>query len=371
MPGDILFRHVLREVAFAVFAVAIVLLVLLITNQIAFTLGRAAEGKIPASLVFELVGLSVRQYSTVILPVALMLGIVTALGRLYHDSELVAAQACGAGPKLLFGPTAVVAVALSLLCGWIALNSAPIASQRVLDIRADALRTAATRGLTAGRFRSLGSGAVLYFQDVDADGVLHNVFFQRRGRDPLRIEVIVAERAQYALASDASAYTVTLYNGESYEGVPGQGAWRRVKFRYQIVPVRTPEGDAGSLRTEAVPTRTLFASNDPRLLAELHWRYSSPLMVLILAALAVPLARLRPRQGRYSRIALAIVVYAVYANLLIAGRTWLERGVTPEWLGLWWVHAFVALLGLAIVFGPQLRARARYFRYLSSQPSTS
>jgi lipopolysaccharide export system permease protein len=357
MFSGILFRHVLREMATAVFAVAIVLLVLLITNQLAFTLGRAAEGQIPASLVMELVGLSVRQNATVIVPVALLLGVVAALGRLYHDSELVAAQACGAGPVLLFGPAALVAAVLAGVCGWIALQSAPVAAQRVLEIRTEALRTAATRGLAAGRFRSLGSGAVLYFQGIDDAGVLHKVFFQRRGREPAHIEVIVAESARYALASDASVYTVTLYNGERYEGVPGQGAWRRVRFREQVVPVRTPEGGGGKLRTDTVPTGTLFASREPQLLAELHFRLSSPLMVLVLAALAVPLARLRPRQGRYARIAQAVVVYAVYANLLIAGRTWLERGVTPAWLGLWWVHAGVLLVGLAVVHGPRLRLR--------------
>jgi lipopolysaccharide export system permease protein len=366
MRGGILFRHVLREIAMAVFAVGIVLLVLLITNQIAFTLGRAAEGQLPAALVLEVVGLSLRQYATVIIPVALLIGVVVALGRLYHDSELVAAQACGAGPALLFGPAGLVALVLAALCAWIALTSAPVAAQRVLDIRSEALRTAATRGLTAGRFRSLGSGAVLYFQDIDPDGVLHKVFFQRRGRDALHVEVVVAESARYALSSDASAYTVTLFNGERYEGVPGQGAWRRVRFREQIVPVRTPDGGDGKQRTEIVSTRALLASSEPRLLAELHWRLSSPLMVLVLAALAVPLSRLRPRQGRYARVAMAVVLYAIYANLLIAGRTWLERGVTPVWLGLWWVHAALLLLGVALVRGPQLAARLRYVRTMRS-----
>ncbi len=78
----ILQRHIGREVLVAYVGVALVLVVLLVTNQLAFILGRAAEGQIPASAVLELVWLSLRENTTIILPVALMLGIVIALGRL-------------------------------------------------------------------------------------------------------------------------------------------------------------------------------------------------------------------------------------------------------------------------------------------------
>ena len=44
MVGGIFFRHALREIALATVAVAVVLLVLLLTNQLAFVLGRAADG---------------------------------------------------------------------------------------------------------------------------------------------------------------------------------------------------------------------------------------------------------------------------------------------------------------------------------------
>ena len=38
------------------------------------------------------------------MPVGLLLGVVLALGRLYHDSEMTAAQACGVGPSALYVP---------------------------------------------------------------------------------------------------------------------------------------------------------------------------------------------------------------------------------------------------------------------------
>ena len=88
-------------------------------------------------------------------------------------------------------------------------------------------------------------------------------------------------------------------------------------------------------------------------------------MVVFLTLLAVPLSKTNPREGRYNRVAIAVVFYMVYSNLLGAGRVWLEQGVIPEWLGMKWVHApffVVAVLMLMSqngTFSRMRRARSR------------
>jgi lipopolysaccharide export system permease protein len=120
------------------------------------------------------------------------------------------------------------------------------------------------------------------------------------------------------------------------------------------------------VKLEGVPTATLLASADPKQHAELHWRLALPIMSVVMALIAVPLARLRPRQGRFARVGFAILVFFLYIELAIAGKMWLERGVTPEWLGLWWVHAVVAMFGTALILVPRWLARARYRRNMGS-----
>jgi lipopolysaccharide export system permease protein len=86
---------------------------------------------------------------------------------------------------------------------------------------------------------------------------------------------------------------------------------------------------------------------------------SIPLMALVLTLLAVPLARLRPRQGRYARIGLAILIYFVYSNLLAAAKVWVARGLLPEGVGLWWVHATLVGLALLALFREEIWRRVR------------
>jgi len=113
---------------------------------------------------------------------------------------------------------------------------------------------------------------------------------------------------------------------------------------------------------EARPTASLLESSDPAELAELHWRLTMPIMSLVLALIAVPLSRLKPRQGRYARVWIAVVIFFFYYNIAAAGKTWIARGTLPQALGLWWTHAAVALLALAVIIGPRLLHRLRYRR---------
>ena len=65
------------------------------------------------------------------------------------------------------------------------------------------------------------------------------------------------------------------------------------------------------------------------------------------------MARLRPRQGRFARVGIAVLLFAVYANLLQVANLWLERGVIPIDLGLWWVHAGFVVIAALVTFAPR------------------
>jgi lipopolysaccharide export system permease protein len=357
----IFFRHVLRNVAQATAGVGLVLLVVLVIYQLAFVLGRAADGQLPGSLVLQLVALTLRGNLSIILPFAVLLGTTLGLGRLYHDSEMAAAQACGVGTPTVFAAAGAVTGAMAVFAAWIAFIDGPAAARGVVQLRTDALRTAVTRGLAPGQFRSLGHGATLYFRAADADGTLRDVFVQRdvpaeAGRASRQL-LVLAARAQYALSADSSYYAIDLVDGHNYEGAPGAAGWRITQFRQQTIRVPTPQATLpGKPHVDVLETGELLASADPRLRAELHWRIAWVVDVIVLGLLAVPLARLQPRQGPHARVPWAVLLFAVYAGLLVTGRTLLERGDVPAAIGLWWVHAAAVALGLALLHLPGLSA---------------
>jgi lipopolysaccharide export system permease protein len=358
--GTLLGRYVLREVVVAWVAVTGVLLIILLANEVVGVMERAAANQYPQSMVLELIGLSSLQYLSIVVPVGLLLGIVLAFGRLYHDSEMAAALACGAGPARLYAPVALLAVLVAAALAWLSLVLAPQATAQALSLRNAALRAGQLAPIASGKFRSFGAGtkAVLYAQSVARDGVLGDVFLERNNGP--QVEVALADHATHAVTADGLTHILTLYDGERFEGVPGSPEFRIVRFAEHVVTVQVPPLNDVVRDLEARPTATLRHSRDPGERAELHWRISLPIMCLVLALLAVPLSKLRPRQGRYARVWVAVLIFFVYYNLATTGRTWLARGKMPEVVGLWWTHVVVALLALAFILGPGIATRLRY-----------
>jgi lipopolysaccharide export system permease protein len=237
----------------------------------------------------------------------------------------------------------VIAVGL----GWLVFVQVPQADSQAQLLRQSAIKEAQFGQLDAGRFRSFsGSGAVFYAERVDPEGILHNVFVQRESAG--RIELALADTATYSKAANG-VHLVTLFNGRRYEGVPGQDDFRVIEFREHGIPILTPTEVVRTKDPDTKPTRELLGSAAPSDIAQLQFRASTPLMALVLTLVAVPLSRLRPRQGRYARVGFAIVVYFVYSNLLSAAKVWVEKGDLLPVVGVWWVHVAALVLGLYLV----------------------
>ena len=358
--GNIIGRYILREVVTAWLVVTGVLLLILIANEVIGVLERAAANQYPQSVVLQLIGLGALQYLSILLPVGLLLGVVLAFGRLYHDSEMAAALACGVGPRRIYVPVALLALVVAAGLAWLTLEVSPGATAQVLNLRNAALHAGQFAGIAPGKFRIFGGGAnaVVYAQSVAHDGTLGNVFLERnRGTE---VEVALAKRARHSVTADGLTHIVTLYDGQRFEGTPGSNEFRMSSFAEHVVPIQVPQIVDVIRDLEARPTVSLLGSDKPDERAELHWRLTMPVMCLVLALLAAPLARLRPRQGRYARVWIAVVIFFLYYNLASVGKTWIARGNVPEFLGLWWTHAVVAALAMCVILGPGFVNRVRY-----------
>jgi lipopolysaccharide export system permease protein len=344
-------RYVLREVIQTWFAVTGILVAILVSNQLSRVLGQAASNDYGRSVVLQLIALGAIMNLSVIVPVGLLLSIVLALGRLYHDSEMAALQACGFAPSRLLPPLLCFAVVIAAGLAWLSFFQVPRADQQVQLLRQAAIKQAQFGQLDAGRFRSFISGggdAVFYAERVDAAGVLHNVFVRRETAG--RLEVAVASTATYSRAGSDGTHFVTLYDGRRYEGIPGHDDFRVIEFREHGIPIITPADTATRVEDpDTKPTRELIGSSAPSDVAQLEYRASGPLMALVLTLVAVPLSHLRPRQGRYARVGFAIVVYFVYSNLLSAAKVWVEKGQLSPLIGVWWVHILILAFGLHLV----------------------
>jgi lipopolysaccharide export system permease protein len=355
-------RYVLREVFMSLIAVTAVLLAILVSYQLARVLGLAAERGFPHDIVFALIGLTTLENLMVLVPIAMLLAVMLALGRLYHESEMAAVRACGLGPERLYLAVFALALPLAIALGWLTFVVGPAARDGAEALRGRGMRDAQFGMLEAGTFRTYAEGqGVFYAETIGRDGRLVNVFMQRLADE--RVEVATAAWAEQRVLDGGRTQMVVLHDGERIEGVPGQAGFRRIRFVEHGIPVVVPEPGGGRLVPERRRTTDLLGSGELTDIAELQRRISMPLMVLVLALIAVPLSALRPREGRYARVAIAILLYFVYSNLVTAAQVWIEKGRLPPAVGTWWVHVLFAATGLWLLHRQSpvsgwLRARA-------------
>ena len=356
----ILDRYIFREVASTWLAVTLILLTILLTNQFARVLGDVAKGQLPKDAAFDVIGLSATQYLTILVPIGLFLSIMLALGRLYRDSEMPAMMACRLGPSGIYRPLVWLILPLVAGVGWIAIDLGPKSMVAIERIGAAARREADLRSIEPGRFTVFGPDqAVVYGERITADGLMENVFMQRIVDGDV-VEVVVAERGEQVDSEDPDVRLLVLHDGRRYEGVPGTHQFRVVEFAEHGIPYRLPSLEPPDPRPREMVVANLIRSSDPEHRAELQWRLSVPLSTVILAIFAVPLARSQPRAGRYGRLAIGLLVFIVYFNLLSAAKAWVENGDVGPAIGLWWVHGLF-LLGALLLLAVQNNMHKRVF----------
>jgi lipopolysaccharide export system permease protein len=355
-------RYVFREFIANWLVVIIALSLMVFGNQFTRSLQRAAEANLPSDVVLKLAFVTFVQTTTIIGPMSLMLAIVLAFGRLGHDGEITAIRATGLSVWRSSAAIGAFALVFSLVLGWLTMQVAPAMAQREQATLSDAFRRAQLAAFEPGRFTQLpGSELIVHVGAADADGTLHRALLTRR--TPERIEVVSADRAHYRIDEDASRIVLTAEAGMQIAGQPGGLAARVVHFQTYQVSVPLPEVKRTRFSRDIAPSAELARSSEPEDRAELAWRWSIPVMSMALALLALPLSQLRPRQGRYARVAPALLIFFLYVNLLGAGRSSIARGTLAAWPGLWAVHGLV-LLAAAItwfaVYGmKRIRARRR------------
>jgi lipopolysaccharide export system permease protein len=340
-------RYIFREAFGSWLLVMLVLFSIFMTNQLADILGDAAADRLPRDTVLAIFGLTALRYLMLLTPITLFLGVTLALARLNRDGEMAALSACGIGLTRLLVPIGAFTLLLALGLTWLALVLTPTASRRIAEIRFSAEQNVELSAIEAGKFLSPDSGqTVIYAREVVGDE-LRDVFLQTQQGE--RVAVILAERGRRVVDPVTGDLSFVLNVGRRYEGVPGESNFLRLEFDEGVLPIRPDEEDEFVEIAAAKSTLDLFRSAALADRAELHWRVSFPLSLFVLGLLAVPLSRTSPREGRYARLGMALFIYLIYTNLLSIVGLWMERGLVDADVGMWWVHAIVALLGLLLL----------------------
>ena len=153
-----------------------------------------------------------------------------------------------------------------------------------------------------------------------------------------------------------------MQDGYRYDVTPGEADYRVIHYDTYGVLLPKPSVEVKVGERETMTTGELLGNTEPRMRSELQWRLSFPILVLIVTLIAVPLARVNPRQGRFLKLLPAILLYMAYLSLLVAARSALDKGKISIELGLWPVHALFLLIGILLLYWQSIQLRIAQWR---------
>ncbi|MGH8260953.1 MAG: LPS export ABC transporter permease LptF [Steroidobacteraceae bacterium] len=353
-------RYLLREIAGPLAAVLAVLSILFTSYGAAEFLSNAVNGLLPADMIVQLVGLRTLIALEVLIPISLYLAVVIAFGRLYGDSEIAALFALSVSPARVMGVVLVLSLCTALIVAGLSLIVRPWAYHRAHELASVAAASLDTRDMTAGTFYAGRNGdrTVFIGRRPRLGGPGHDVFVELRLRGITRV-IHARSVEQMPGPRPAGGTVLHLRDAHVYDIDPAGGGGLVMNVTDLVVQLASPEVEPPEYSSVAASTRDLAVSGSDADIAELQWRLSTSWSTLLLGILGVPISRSRPRQHRYARMGIAILIYAGYYLLYESARTWVQNGVVPRFPGLWWVPALLALAVIGASIGPGLHRRIR------------
>ncbi len=312
-------------------------------------LSSATEGSIPSDLIMTFIALYMPSMGLLLLPLSLYVGILLTFGRLYAESEITVMNATGIGNKFLIQAAMVLALMTGIIASFNAFWLTPWANEQEVQLQEKISAESGLDLLIKGQFQRVPhGGAVVFIDDITEKGSqLSHVFVAQPVQNGgMRPSVLMAESGRVTEMPDGRQ-VLQLFDGERVEGVATQLDYNQTQFdNYEVLigqrEIRTRRRD-----WDALPTWALLKVDNLYAKAELQWRVSLVLCIPLLTMVVVPLSAVNPRQGRFAKLMPAILVYLTYFLALSAGKSAVEDGALPSYLGLWVINA--ALFVVAIL----------------------
>ncbi|MBP7779013.1 MAG: LPS export ABC transporter permease LptF [Acidobacteria bacterium] len=350
-------RYVIREVL-APFALALLVLtfILIIPFIIAQAETMIAKG-VPWLAVARVMGTLVPQALGLTIPMALLVGLLVALGRLSSDREVVAMQACGLSVLRLLRPALLIGVLGWAATSWVLIWAIPDANQTFREITSRLVADRAEGEVKPRVFFEDFPGFVVYVRDVPDSGGWTGVVAADT-RSPEHPVLYVAKRGRMLADRAKRTIQMVLIDGTRHNTTERDpDGYEVVTFAETIVPL-----DPESVFPRQGPARGEREMSIAELMAraaefegrgdsshgqwlEIHKKFSIPAACFVFVLLGVALGATDRRDAKLASFVLGLAVIFIYYAVMWLGESLAKGRHLEPWLARWLPNIVLGLAG--------------------------
>ena len=358
-PNTIISKYLLKSLIIFFVAIFFIIGLIIFGNQFVLTVQESIEHGIPIQELMPIIGFNMLRDLPVILSLSFFLSIIISISQLYKSSEAVVMNSIGIGDKNFIHLIQPVVLCLFLLVFFLTIYAVPWAKQQKSITEDETVNASEFSFITEGKFESFKNGEIVFYasesSSVDNAGEqnMEEIFIYLSKSDS-PIVVLASEATKYTDSNNESIY-LRLKDGVRYEGLPGDENVNILNFdKYDLEIVSGEVQKTLSSFSEIEEKTSIDLLLDGGLLAnaEIQWRLSQPISILILSIIGVLLGKTSPRTGKGVNLLFGVIIFMLYNNTLLVAKNSIESGQLNPFIGLWSIHI---LLILAVLIFYQFR----------------
>jgi len=290
-----------------------------------------------------------------ILPVAVLMGILLTLGGMAKDGELIALLAGGINLFQIILPLLMICMGLSVLSGFYQESLAPVLKQE------SAMRLALIKGervqrkLPQGRMWLAGKqGRFFHLQVLDSE------VQSLTGVTVFEVDESFQLKKRWDIQKCFYRQGLWhLHDGQIWDFDKGMPEFEKISYKI----VAWPEEFLDFARIQKDPAEMKYAELKQYVQrleewgydatvqkTDLYFRWAFPLTCFIFGLLGIPFAVRLHRGVKYLSLGLALGISFVYWIIMNVGVSMAHAGMIPPLMGAWTGHILFGLLGCVLMF---------------------
>ena len=364
--NNLISKYLIRNLIIFFSGITFIIALIVFGNQFVLTVQESVQHGIPIQELMPLVGLNMLRDIPIILTLSLFLSIIISISQLYKNSEAVVMNSIGIGDKSFISSIQPIIVFSFIIVFILSIFAVPWAKQQKNIAEDKTLNASEFSFITEGKFETFKNGDIVFYasesENIDAanEQNMEEIFiYAIDNENPI---IVLASKATKYVDNISKSIYLRLKDGVRYQGLPGSNNINILDF--ELYDLEIVSGDIQKTisdfsEIEEKSTFELIKEGGPLANAEVQWRFSQPISILILSILGVYLGKSSPRTGKGINILIGLVFFMFYNNGLLIAKTSIENNELNPFIGLWSIHILLAIF--LIIFSQFREGKALRF----------
>jgi LPS export ABC transporter permease LptG/LPS export ABC transporter permease LptF len=359
-------RYVLREVIGPLVLGFVVYTFILILQYLFTSAEMIIQRGLPVATVGKLLLLVLPSSVVLTVPMALLFGILIAVGRLAADSELIALRASGVSLLSLYRPILLISAALCLFNGYLTLKVMPEGNAELLHLNMELAAQTVSQQVEPRVFYEQWEGKVLYVFEIPPGQKRWRGVFLAQQRPGLEgYDIVTADWGQVAITEDGESLILELEQAMVHSvDLSAPSEYRVTKTERLAIVLEDQFSSRQEIQISSAKSaramniseleevyRDPKTSDEMRTLSriQIHKSYAIPATCLVFGLIGLPLGFSSRRGGKSAGFALSMAVIVIYWVLLSNGENAARFDEMDPRLAMWMPNLLLTVAGLFLL----------------------